>query len=98
MELRLHLFRHLNHDPGTNVGISKRTIEEAVKELGIDYTVIPSGAFHDSLIMTSVFPTGMIFVPSKDGISHSRYEYTAPEDIENGCNVLLNTVLKLDEK
>lgn len=43
------------------------TIEEAVKELGIDYTVIPSGAFHDSLIMTSVFPTGMIFVPSKDG-------------------------------
>ena len=40
----------------------------------------------------------MIFVPSKDGISHSRYEYTAPEDIENGCNVLLNTVLKLDEK
>ena len=69
-----------------------------VKELGIDYTVIPSGAFHDSLIMTSVFPTGMIFVPSKDGISHSRYEYTAPEDIENGCNVLLNTVLKLDEK
>ena len=42
--------------------------------------------------------TGMIFVPSKDGISHSRYEYTAPEDIENGCNVLLNTVIKLDEK
>ena len=97
MELRLHLFRHLimiRHQ----CELVRGTIEEAVKELGIDYTVIPSGAFHDSLIMTSVFPTGMIFVPSKDGISHSRYEYTAPEDIENGCNVLLNTVLKLDEK
>ena len=86
------------HDPAPMSELVRGTIEEAVKELGIDYTVIPSGAFHDSLIMTSVFPTGMIFVPSKDGISHSRYEYTAPEDIENGCNVLLNTVLKLDEK
>ena len=85
------------HDPAPMSELVKGTIEEAVKELGIDYTVIPSGAFHDSLIMTSVFPTGMIFVPSKDGISHSRYEYTAPEDIENGCNVLINTVLKLDE-
>ena len=85
-------------DPAPMSELVRGTIEEAVKELGIDYTVIPSGAFHDSLIMTSVFPKGMIFVPSKDGISHSRYEYTAPEDIENGCNVLLNTVLKLDEK
>lgn len=86
------------HNPAPMSDMVKGTIEEAVKGLGIDYTVIPSGAFHDSLIMTSVFPTGMIFVPSKDGISHSRYEYTAPEDIENGCNVLLNTVLKLDKK
>lgn len=85
------------HDPAPMSELVRGTIEEAVKELGIAYTVIPSGAFHDSLIMTSVFPTGMIFVPSKDGISHSRYEYTAPEDIENGCNVLINTVLKLDE-
>lgn len=85
------------HDPAPMSELVRGTIEEAVKELKIDYTVIPSGAFHDSLIMTSVFPTGMIFVPSKDGISHSRYEYRAPEDIENGCNVLINTVLKLDE-
>ncbi len=74
----------------------KDSVEQAVKELGIDYTTIPSGAFHDSLIMTSVFPTGMIFVPSEKGISHSRYEFTEDADIENGCNVLLGTVLNVD--
>lgn len=84
------------HAPAPMCEWVKNSVEDAVKELGIDYTVIPSGAFHDSLIMTSVFPTGMIFVPSEKGISHSRYEYTKPEDIENGCNVLLKTVLNVD--
>lgn len=40
----------------------------------------------------------MIFVPSVDGISHSPREYTKQEDLENGVNVLLETVLSLDEK
>ena len=75
----------------------KENVERAVKELGIDYSIIPSGAFHDSLIMTSVFPTAMIFVPSEKGISHSRYEYTKDEDLENGCNVLLQTILNVDK-
>ncbi len=38
----------------------------------------------------------MIFVPSEKGISHSRYEFTEDADIENGCNVLLGTVLNVD--
>ena len=71
-------------------------IGNCLKELGYDYSVIPSGAFHDSLIMTSEFPTGMIFVPSVKGISHSREELTLEKDIENGCNVLLQTVLNVD--
>lgn len=74
----------------------KDIIEATTKELGYDYAVIPSGAFHDSLTMAPVFPTGMIFVPSVGGISHSRYEYTEAEDIRKGCEVLLNTVLKVD--
>ncbi len=74
----------------------KDTIEESVKELGYPYAVIPSGAFHDSLIMAQVFPTGMIFVPSINGISHSRYELTEKEDIKKGCEVLLKTILKAD--
>lgn len=85
------------HEPAPMSEWVKGSVEQAVKELGIDYSVIPSGAFHDSLIMTSVFPTGMIFVPSEKGISHSRYEYTEEGDIENGCNVLLRTVLNVDK-
>ena len=84
------------HEPAPMSGWVKEQVEQAVKELGVGYSVIPSGAFHDSLIMTSVFPTGMIFVPSEKGISHSRHEFTEDGDIENGCNVLLQTVLKVD--
>ena len=40
----------------------------------------------------------MIFVPSKNGISHSPKEYSSPKDISNGANVLLHTILKLDEQ
>lgn len=84
------------HEPAPMSDWVKGAIEESVKELGIDYTVIPSGAFHDSLIMTSVFPTGMIFVPSERGISHSRYELTLDEDIERGAETLLRAILKVD--
>ncbi|MBI3082168.1 MAG: Zn-dependent hydrolase, partial [Gemmatimonadetes bacterium] len=40
---------------------------------------------------------GMIFVPSVKGISHSPAEFTRPEDVTNGANVLLQTVLRLDQ-
>ena len=86
------------HDPAPMSELVRGTIEEAVKELGIDYTVIPSGAFHDSLIMTSVFPTGMIFVPSKDGISHSRYESQHRKTLKMAAMFCLKYSLKLDEK
>jgi N-carbamoyl-L-amino-acid hydrolase len=48
--------------------------------------------------MTQVCPIGMIFIPSKKGISHSPTEYSSPEDITNGANVLLNTVLIIDKQ
>ena len=74
----------------------KKAIETAVKKTGTDYMVLPSGAFHDSLLMTGLVPTGMIFVPSENGISHSRYEFTKEEDIGLGCAVLLETILEVD--
>jgi N-carbamoyl-L-amino-acid hydrolase len=46
--------------------------------------------------MTHIAPTGMIFVPSRGGISHSPKEYTSPEDMANGAKVLLETVLAID--
>jgi N-carbamoyl-L-amino-acid hydrolase len=48
--------------------------------------------------MALIAPTGMIFVPSRGGISHSPKEFTSAEDMANGANVLLNTILALDKK
>jgi len=57
---------------------------------------LPSGAGHDAQDMARLGPAGMIFVPSVAGISHSPREFSRPEDIANGANVLLQTLLKLD--
>lgn len=84
------------HEPAPMSEWVKTAIETEVQKMGVDYKVVPSGAFHDSLIMTSVFPTGMIFVPSVDGISHSRYEFTEDADIEQGAQLLLQTILEVD--
>lgn len=84
------------HAPAPMSETVKGAIRKAIEKEGIAYTTLPSGAFHDSLLMTAVFPTGMIFVPSEKGISHSRYELTLKEDIERGVNVLLETVLEAD--
>ncbi|MFN2567735.1 MAG: Zn-dependent hydrolase [Gemmatimonadaceae bacterium] len=74
----------------------RQVIAEAARELGLTTRVLPSGAGHDAQDMARLGPVGMIFVPSVGGISHSPREYSRPEDITNGANVLLHAVLKLD--
>jgi N-carbamoyl-L-amino-acid hydrolase len=54
-----------------------------------------SGAGHDGQSFDGICPAGMIFVPSKDGASHSPREFTDWQDCVNGANVLLQAVLKL---
>ncbi|HEX3247795.1 MAG TPA: Zn-dependent hydrolase [Pyrinomonadaceae bacterium] len=71
-------------------------ITEAARDLGLTTKSLPSGAGHDAQDMARLGPVGMIFVPSVGGISHSPREFSHPEDIANGANVLLNTLLKLD--
>ena len=71
-------------------------IETAADALGYTHLRMPSGAGHDAQSMAELGPVGMIFVPSRDGISHSPREYTAPEDITRGTDVLLGAVLALD--
>ena len=58
---------------------------------------LPSGAGHDAAPISALAPMGMIFAPSIGGVSHSPKELTTWEDCANGANVLLGTVLKLDE-
>ena len=71
-------------------------IGDAARELGLTTKSMPSGAGHDAQDMARLGPVGMIFVPSVGGISHSPREFSRPEDIANGANVLLHTLLKLD--
>ena len=71
------------------------TIGRAAAELGIESLALHSGAAHDTQIMNHVTRTGMIFVPSREGRSHSTAEWTALEDIERGANTLLNTLYQL---
>jgi N-carbamoyl-L-amino-acid hydrolase len=74
----------------------RNLIGESAKELGLSTKMMPSGAGHDAQDMARLAPVGMIFIPSVGGISHSPKEFSRPKDIENGANVLLQTVLKLD--
>jgi len=71
-------------------------IDQSAKELSLSTKVMPSGAGHDAQDMARLAPVGMIFIPSIGGISHSPKEFSTPKDIENGANVLLGAVLKVD--
>jgi N-carbamoyl-L-amino-acid hydrolase len=76
----------------------QRIIAEAAEDLGLSTIFMPSGAGHDAQNMAKIAPTGMIFIPSIGGISHSPKEFTPSNDIANGANVLLQTILKIDQK
>lgn len=76
----------------------RKYIDESAKELDLSTLYMPSGAGHDAQDMAKIAPTGMIFIPSVGGISHSPKEYSRPEDIVNGVNVLLHTILKIDQE
>jgi len=79
-------------DPGI-----RREIAQAAAILGLSTRSMPSGAGHDAQVLAQIGPMGMLFVPSVNGISHSPLEHTKPEDVVNGANVLLQTVLQLDQ-
>lgn len=70
-------------------------IDQAVEAAGLSATHLTSGAAHDAQIIAGIAPAGMIFVPSKEGRSHSAAEWTAWADIEAGANTLLNTLRRL---
>lgn len=70
-------------------------VREAAESCGAPYLDMNSGAVHDTSMLALVTDVGMIFIPSVDGKSHNPQEYTAPEDIALGCQVLLETALRL---
>lgn len=73
-------------------------IESSARGLGLSVRRMYSGAGHDAQMMARICPTAMIFVPSKNGVSHSIHEFTEDHDIQAGANVLLRTALTLLEE
>lgn len=70
-------------------------LETACKQNQVPYIKAISGAFHDSMLVGEFTPVGMIFVPSKDGISHSPEEWTDFEDIAAGTDILADALLAM---
>jgi len=79
----------------TNPDLQK-LINSSARYLGFTGKTMPSGAGHDAQEIARIGPVGMIFIPSIGGISHAPKEFSRPEDIEHGANVLLQAVLKFD--
>ena len=69
-------------------------VGRAAAKLGYSHMPAVSGAGHDAVYMAKLAPSGMIFIPCKDGISHNEIEDAKPEHIEAGCNVLLHAMLE----
>ena len=70
-------------------------MESVVNKLNYSYMKMNSGAGHDAMVMAKLAPTSLIFVPSKDGLSHHPDEWTEYEDLGKGIELMLNTVMKL---
>lgn len=80
------------------VKLSEKIIDSLVedaKRRNYSFQVMGSGAGHDTIIINDLCPSAMVFVPSEAGRSHCKEEYSKSEDIAKGCDIILDTVLKL---
>ncbi|MFK0166981.1 M20 family metallo-hydrolase [Rhizobium sp. NPDC090279] len=73
------------------------TIEKCVRELRQTHDHLPSGATHDAKFMAGLCPTGMIFIPCRDGISHNEKEWAEPSHMIAGAKLLLRVIEELAE-
>jgi len=85
------------HAPALTTPAFQEAIRGAARETGLATMDLPSGAGHDAQNVARFAPIGMIFVPSRGGISHSPLEYTSPEQVADGAEVLYRALLRLDE-
>ena len=94
VETRCNLLDH--SEPAHADANLQTAIREAAKSLGLATTDLPSLAGQDAQEIARIAPMAMIFVPSKDGISHSPKEFTSWQDVSNGTEVLYRSILLLD--
>ncbi len=77
---------------------AQAALTAAAESLALTHTALPSGAGHDGQILAPLTHAGMVFIPSRDGISHSPQEFSEWQDCVNGANVLLRAALKLSDQ
>jgi N-carbamoyl-L-amino-acid hydrolase len=82
--------------PALTAPLVRASIEAAAASLRLKAMAMPSGAGHDAQNMTVLGSSGMLFVPSVDGVSHSPRELTHDRDVVNGADVLLGAVVGVD--
>ena len=85
-------------EPAKADPLVQQTIRDAARSAGLAYLDLPSGAGHDAQNAARFTRMGMMFVPSRNGISHSPLEFTSWSDVTNGAEVLYRTVLSLDQR
>ncbi|QEY31896.1 Zn-dependent hydrolase [Synechococcus sp. RSCCF101] len=85
-------------DPTPADGTIQDVIVDCCDGLGLSHTHLPSRASHDAQEIGRLTAMGMIFVPSRDGVSHSGEEYTSDEQCAQGTEVLLRSLIALDQK
>jgi ureidoglycolate amidohydrolase len=86
----------LNADAPTDCDREVRAaLADSCRQHGFKFLEMVSRAYHDSLFMSRIAPTGMLFIPCRNGYSHRPDEYAAPEDIAQGVLVLAETLAKL---
>jgi len=89
----------ISHDlPAKANPAFQQAVRDAARAAGLATMDLPSGAGHDAQNVAHFAPMGMIFVPSRGGISHSPKEFTSWDDVANGAEVLYRAILLLDER
>src|SRR5699024_1519528 len=71
-----------------------QSLKEACDSIHLPYVEMASGAGHDAMNLAKIYPTGLIFVPSKDGLSHNKDEFTTMEHISHGVKLLREVMMK----
>ncbi len=90
--------QRVQHMPAAVMSVNAvNATERACQHLGLDYLHLISYAGHDAQMFSDFTPTGMIFIPSVNGISHSPREFTEWQHIVDGTNALLHTILDLGQ-
>lgn len=93
LNIEYELISHEN--PALMDGEIQAKLTEYCQSLGFNYKSMQSGAGHDAMNIAKICPTGMIFIPSKDGLSHNKKEFTHMDEIEKGVRLLEEIIKEL---